>query len=102
MSDMQIIAHILLMAAVTYLIRVIPFTVFRKKIRSRFVLSFLHYVPFAVLSAMTIPTMFVSTGNPVTAAVGALVALVLAYAELPLVVVALSATAAALLTGFMV
>ena len=102
MSDLQIVSHIFLMAAVTYLIRVIPFTVFRKKIRSRFVLSFLHYVPFAVLSAMTIPTIFFSTGNPVTAAVGALVALVLAYGELPLVVVALSATAAALLTGFVI
>ena len=99
---MNVVAHIFLMAAVTYLIRVIPFTVFRKKIRSRFVLSFLHYVPFAVLSAMTIPTIFYSTGNLITALAGTAVALVLAYGELPLVVVALSATAAALLTGFIV
>ena len=99
---MNVVAHIFLMAAVTYLIRVIPFTVFRKKIRSRFVLSFLHYVPFAVLSAMTIPTIFYSTGNLITALAGKTVALVLAYSELPLVVVALSATAAALLTGFIV
>ena len=49
MSDMQIIAHILLMAAVTYLIRVIPFTVFRKKIRSRFVLSFVMISPYRAL-----------------------------------------------------
>ena len=99
---MNVVAHIFLMAAVTYLIRVIPFTVFRKKIRSRFVLSFLHYVPFAVLSAMTSPTIFYSTGNLITALAGTAVALVLAYSELPLVVVALSATAAALLTGFIV
>ena len=99
---MNVVAHIFLMAAMTYLIRVIPFTVFRKKIRSRFVLSFLHYVPFAVLSAMTIPTIFYSTGDPITALAGTAVALVLAYGELPLVVVALSATAAALLTGFIV
>ena len=99
---MNVVAHIFLMAAVTYLIRVIPFTVFRKKIRSRFVLSVLHYVPFAVLSAMTIPTIFYSTGDPITALAGTAVALVLAYGELPLVVVALSATAAALLTGFIV
>ena len=99
---MNVVAHIFLMAAVTYLIRVIPFTVFRKKIRSRFVLSFLHYVPFAVLSAMTIPTIFYSTGNLITALAGTAVALVLAYSELPLVVVALSATAAALFTGFIV
>ena len=99
---MNVVAHIFLMAAVTYLIRVIPFTVFRKKIRSRFVLSFLHYVPFAVLSAMTIPTIFYSTGNLITALAGTAVALVLAYSELPLVVVALSATAAALFAGFIV
>ena len=99
---MNVVAHIFLMAAVTYFIRVIPFTVFRKKIRSRFVLSFLHYVPFAVLSAMTVPTIFYSTGNPITALAGTVVALVLAYGELPLVVVALSATAAALLTGFII
>ena len=99
---MNVVAHIFLMAAVTYLIRVIPFTVFRKKIRCRFVLSFLHYVPFAVLSAMTIPAIFYATGNPITALAGTAVALVLAYGELPLVIVALSATAAALLTGFIV
>ena len=99
---MTIAIYILVMAGVTYLIRMIPFTLFRKKIRSRFLLSFLHYVPFAVLSAMTIPTIFYSTGNLITALAGTAVALVLAYSELPLVVVALSATAAALLTGFIV
>ena len=99
---MNILMHIFIMAAVTYLIRVIPFTVFQKKIRSRFVLSFVHYVPFAVLSAMTIPTIFYSTGSLGTAIAGTVVALVLAYKELPLVVVALSATVAALLTGFVI
>ena len=99
---MKVLIYIAIMAGVTYLIRMIPFTVFQKKIRSRFVLSFLHYVPFAVLSAMTIPTIFYSTGNLITALAGTAVALVLAYSELPLVVVALSATAAALLTGCIV
>ena len=65
---MNILAHIFIMAGVTYLIRVIPFTVFRKKIRSRFILSFLHYVPYAVLSAMTIPAIFYSTGSMATMA----------------------------------
>ena len=88
------------MAGVTYLIRMIPFTVFQKKIRSRFVLSFLHYVPYAVLSAMTIPAIFYSTGSMVTAAAGTVVAIVLAYFEKPLIVVALAASAAALATGF--
>ena len=99
---MNILAHIFIMAGVTYLIRVIPFTVFRKKIRSRFILSFLHYVPYAVLSAMTIPAIFYSTGSVTTALVGTALAAVLAFAELPMVLVALSATAAALVTGFLI
>ena len=97
---MKTLTYIAIMAGVTYLIRMIPFTVFQKKIRSRFVLSFLHYVPYAVLSAMTVPAIFYSTGSVVTAAVGTVVAIVLAYLEKPLIVVALAASAAALATGF--
>lgn len=99
---MNILAHIFIMAGVTYLIRVIPFTVFRKKIRSRFILGFLHYVPYAVLSAMTIPAIFYSTGSMATALVGTVVAVVLAFLELPMVLVALSATVAALAAGFLI
>jgi branched-subunit amino acid transport protein len=97
---MSIAIYIGVMAVVTYLIRMIPFTVFRKKIRSRFFRSFLHYVPYAVLSAMTIPAVFYATGDVVTSVVGAVVAVILAYCNLPLIVVALAASAAALLTGF--
>ena len=97
---MKVLIYIAIMAGVTYLIRMIPFTVFQKKIRSRFVLSFLHYVPYAVLSAMTIPAICYSTGSMITAAVGTVVAIVLAYFEKPLIVVALAASAAALATGF--
>lgn len=99
---MSIVIYIAVMAGVTYLIRMIPMTVFRKKIRSRFFRSFLYYIPYAVLSAMTIPSIFYSTGNMITAAVGTVVAVILAYWNLPLIVVALAASAAALLTGFFV
>ena len=99
---MSVYIYIAVMAAVTYLIRVLPFTVFRKKIRSRFFLSFLYYVPYAVLSAMTIPAIFYSTGDIRTAAAGAVVAVVLAYLEKPLVWAALAASAAALGAGFLV
>ncbi|WP_295219043.1 AzlD domain-containing protein [Ruminococcus sp.] len=99
---MSIVIYIAVMAGVTYLIRMIPMTVFRKKIRSRFFRSFLYYIPYAVLSAMTIPAIFYSTGNIITAAVGTVVAVILAYWNLPLIVVALAASAAALLTGFFV
>ena len=95
-----VLVYILLMAAVTYLIRMLPFTLFRREITSPFFKSFLYYVPYAVLAAMTIPAIFYSTGSVMTAAVGALVAFVLAWFNQPLIVVALSASAAALLAGF--
>ena len=97
---MSLVLYLLVMALVTYLIRMIPFTVFRRKIRSRFLRTFLYYMPFAVLSAMTIPAIFYSTGSLVTAVAGTVVAVVLAYCGLPLIVVALAAAAAALVTGF--
>lgn len=91
--------YIAVMAGVTYLIRVLPFGFFRRKIKSRFLRSFLYYIPYAVLSAMTIPAIFYSTGSVITAAVGTAAALVLAYFGLPLIVVALAASLAAYLTG---
>lgn len=94
--------YIAVMAGVTYLIRMIPFAFFTKKIESRYIRSFLHYIPYAVLSAMTIPAIFYSTGNPITAAVGTAAAVVLAYFNLPLIVVALAASAAAFITGFLI
>lgn len=90
------------MAIVTYLIRMIPFTAFRKKINSPFIKSFLYYIPYGVLSAMTIPAIFYSTGDMTTAVVGTVVAVILAYFKLPLIVVALSATAAAYITGLFI
>ena len=93
---MKTLTYIAIMAGVTYLIRMIPFTVFQKKIRSRFVLSFLHYVPYAVLSAMTIPAVLYATDHVLSAAVGAAVAVVLAFFRHGLLTVALSACGAAL------
>ena len=85
---MSIAIYIGVMAGVTYLIRMIPFTVFRRKIRSRFFKSFLHYVPYAVLSAMTIPAVFYATNYGVSAALGFVVAVLLAYFGKSLVTVA--------------
>ncbi|MBQ8348085.1 MAG: AzlD domain-containing protein [Ruminococcus sp.] len=96
---MSLIVYIAVMAVVTYLIRMIPFAFFRKKITSRFFRSFLYYIPYAVLSAMTIPAIFYSTGNLVTSVAGTVVAVILAYFDLPLIVVALSASAAAFIFG---
>ncbi len=96
---MKTFLYIFVMAGVTYLIRMIPFTLFRKKIQSPFFRSFLHYIPYAVLSAMTIPAIFTSTGSVVTSVAGTAVAVLLAYFGKPLIVVALAASAAALAAG---
>ena len=99
---MSIVIYILVMAGVTYLVRMIPFTLFRRKIKSHFFRSFLHYIPYAVLSAMTIPAIFYSTGSVPSSIVGTVVAVILAYFGKPLIVVALAASAAALVTGLII
>lgn len=99
---MSLVIYIAVMAGVTYLIRMIPFAVFRKQIKSEFFRSFLYYVPYAVLTAMTVPAIFYSTGSILTAAVGTAVAVILAYLDMPLIAVALAASAAALAAGFFI
>ena len=99
---MSVIIYIAVMAGATYLIRMIPFTLFRKKIKSPFFRSFLYYIPYAVLSAMTIPAIFYSTGNITTSVIGTVVAVALAYFKLPLIVVALAASAAAFISGLFI
>ena len=85
------------MAGVTYLVRMVPLVIFRKKIENTFIRSFLYYIPYAVLAAMTFPAVFSSTGGIWSALVGLLVALLLAFFEKGLVTVALSACAAVFL-----
>lgn len=99
---MSILIYILVMAGVTYLVRTVPFTLFRKEIKSTYIKSLLYYLPYAVLSAMTIPAIFYSTGNLTTAIVGTVVAVIVAYFDKPLIVVALSAAASALVTGLII
>lgn len=99
---MKVAIYITAMAVVTYLIRMIPFAFFRRKIKSKFFRSFLYYIPYAVLSAMTVPAIFYSTGNILTAVAGTITAFVLSYFNLPLIVVALSATATAFVAGLII
>ena len=96
---LEICLYILVMAGVTYLIRMSPFVLFRRKIRSRFLKSLLFYMPYAVLSAMVIPSVFSSTGSVITAAVGLAAAAVLAFLNRSLITVALGASAAAFVAG---
>ena len=81
-------------AGVTYLIRMLPLTVFRREIKSRFIRSFLEYIPYAVLGAMTFPDVFYSTGDMRTAIIGAAVAVALAWRGRSLLTVALAACCA--------
>ncbi len=83
--------NLAVMAGVTYLIRMIPLAVFKKKLENERVQSFLYYIPYAVLGAMTFPEILFSTGSIWSAAAGLLIAVVLSYLEKGLLTVALSA-----------
>ena len=87
--------YVLVMAGVTYLIRAIPLTLFQRRLNSPFICSFLYYVPYAVLGAMTFPDVFTSAGAPAPSLLGTAAAL-LAWRSKSMVVVALGACAAAL------
>lgn len=88
---MKVLISIIVMAVVTYIPRVFPLVVFRRPINNVYIRSFLHYIPYAVLSALTFPSILWSTGSVVTAAAGTLTAILLAYFEQSLVVVAVAA-----------
>ena len=94
---MSIYVYIFTMALTTYLIRVLPLTIFRKPIRSRFLRSFLHYVPYACLTAMTFPAILSSTASILSGAAALIVAIVLAYRGKSLIVVAVSSSMAVLI-----
>lgn len=98
----QAVFYIIVMAVVTYLIRMLPFTLVRKKIKSRFFRSLMYYIPYAVLAAMTIPAIFSATGNLTTALVGTAVAFITGWLNLPLIAVALLAAGAAFATGLLI
>ncbi|MBQ8624599.1 MAG: AzlD domain-containing protein [Agathobacter sp.] len=99
MSTLYIIGGIAIMALMTYIIRVAPMVFFRKKIENVRIKSFLYYVPYTVLAAMTFPAIFSSTTSQIGAIAGCFVAIVLAYRKKGLLVVALGASATVLLFG---
>lgn len=93
---------IFLMALVTYLPRVLPITLFRGEIKSRYIRTFLDYTPYAVLGALTFPDIFTSTGGLLSGIVGTAIAFTLAFFKRGLVVVAIGAILAAYLTQLIV
>lgn len=83
--------YLAVMAGVTYLIRMLPLVLCKEKIKNKFVISFLYYVPYAVLSAMTIPAIFFSTSYLLSAILGLLAAVILSLFEKKLLTVAIGA-----------
>ncbi len=77
MNNTHFFLSLLVISGSTYLIRALPFALLRGKIKNRFLLSFLHYVPYAVLTAMTLPAALYATGSVAAAALGLLVAVLL-------------------------
>jgi branched-subunit amino acid transport protein len=98
---MSIYAYIFVMALTTYLIRVLPLTLLRKDIESPFLRSFLHYVPYACLTAMTFPAILDSTHSPWAGAVALAVGIVLSLRGRSLMVVSVCCSAAALLVSLL-
>ena len=98
----RLLLYIAVMAGVTYLVRMLPLMVFRRKIKSQFMQSFLYYVPYAVLGAMTIPAVFYATGNVISASVGLAAAFILAFFGRSLLVVALTSSGAAFIAELII
>lgn len=97
MNVKYLLIGIAVMAITTYIIRMLPMVIFRKKIKSKWIQSFLYYVPYSVLAAMTFPAIFNSTGSKESAVAGCIVAVILAFFKRSLLTVALGSSAAVLI-----
>ena len=84
---------IAVMAGVSYLIRVLPLTLIRGQIKSRFLRSFLYYVPYVTLAVMTFPAITEATGSPVSGFAALAVGIIAAWLDAGLFKVALSCCA---------
>lgn len=88
---------LLIMAGVTYLIRLLPILFVRKRINNTFVRSFLHYVPFVVLATIAFPAIMFSTGNFISGLIATLTCVILAYLNKGLIIVSVGGVSAALI-----
>ena len=91
MTTSKLLQYIFVMAGITYLIRMLPLAIFRQRLDNRFIKSFLYYIPFAVLGAMTFPDILTSTSYFYSALAGTVVAIILSFKEKGLLTVALAA-----------
>lgn len=98
MNNKEYFIYLLIMVLVTYVLRVIPFLLIRKKITNKFINSVLYYIPYTVLASMTFPAALYVTGNIISAAVGLFFAILCALKIKNLTVVAVISCVAVLLT----
>ena len=94
--------YLIIMAGSTYLIRVIPFILANKKIENRFINSFLYYIPYTVLSAMTFPAALYTTGHIVSAIIGVVIAIIVATKNKNLTIVAGAACVSVLISEIII
>lgn len=102
MNFKTFLIYLAVTAITTYLVRVIPMLLVKKEITNKFVLSFLYYMPYAVLSVMTIPAIFTATNYVVSAVVGFAVAVFLALKNKSLTTVAIAACVGVLVTELVI
>lgn len=88
----KFLVYLLVAAGTTYLIRMLPLVLIKKKITNRFLVSFLYYIPYAVLSVMTIPAVFYATSSKVSALIGVMAGVLAAYFNQSLLKVACLST----------
>ncbi len=96
------VLYVLTMAIVTYFIRMLPFVLVRKKITNVYLKSFLHYIPYSVLGAMTFPAVIYSTNNSFVSLIGVIVAIVFAWFNKSLLTVAVVACLSAYICGLFI
>lgn len=102
METKNFLLYLLVMFGVTYAVRVFPLIAFQKKIENKYVRSFLAYIPYTVLSAMTFPAVLYATGSMAAAAAGVAAALFAAYRGKGLFTVAIVASLTAFVVSFLV
>ncbi len=101
MNNYSFWVYLLVMAGITYLVRMIPLVLIKKKIKNKFLLSFLYYIPYTVLSVMTIPAIFGATSNIYSAVAGFFAAVIPAYFGKSLLEVAASSCAVVFVVEFL-
>ena len=98
----NIYIYILIMAGVSYLIRALPLTLIRRRIKSRFIQSFLYYVPYVTLSVMTFPAIVQATQSPVSGTLALVAGIAAAWFGAGLLKVAVTCCTVVLIAEFFI